>query len=273
MLEGMKTLLVILLIAYGQAGLAQGREGVQAFVGCYALRVERHQYVFANYGREFLPKQFELKAEHVYGGFAVKNLDSNMRWGLPLSSWRFKDEGDIEITFSTGYVGWTIQMNKSGSEFRGSARFFTDTDSTLSKRDPLGSVAHKLRCEETRASEGDIRVESNGRISGTLEHPSPESDWALLKVIVLSYPNPDVHQPERETTLEPDPSTFQIGPLPAGHYILGSYGVRKVGSPDRYTFANWGWAYFPGVYDPKLAQAIEVVEGKSVSNVKLKMMY
>jgi|1186.fasta_scaffold08671_2 hypothetical protein len=39
MLEGMKTLLVILLIAYGQAGLAQDREAVQAFVGCYELRV------------------------------------------------------------------------------------------------------------------------------------------------------------------------------------------------------------------------------------------
>ena len=70
-LKRMKTLLVILLIAYGQAGLAQDREGVQAFIGCYELRVERHPYVFANYGREFLPKQFELKAEHVYGGFAL----------------------------------------------------------------------------------------------------------------------------------------------------------------------------------------------------------
>ena len=55
-----------------------------------------------------------------------------MRWD-PLSSWRFKDEAEIEITFSTGYVGWTIQMNTSDSDLRGIARFFTDTDSTLSK--------------------------------------------------------------------------------------------------------------------------------------------
>ena len=269
----MKMLLVILLIACGQAGLAQDSEAVQAFVGCYELRVDRHQYVFNNYGREFLPKRFELKAEHVNGGFTVKNLDSTMRWDLPLSSWRFKDQGDIEITFSTGYVGWTIQMNKSGSEFRGTARFFTDTDSTLSRRDPLRSVAYKVKCEDARAPEGDLRVESNGRISGTLEHHSPESDWGLLTVMVLAYPNPDWHHPVRETTLEPDASTFEIGPLPPGQYILGGYVLRKVGTPDRYSFANWAWTYFPGVYDPKLAQPIEIVEGKSVSNVKLKMMY
>jgi hypothetical protein len=145
----MKMLLVVLLIAYGQWGLAQDREP-QAFVGCYDLRVERQKRVVDSYRREILPKRFELKAEHVYGGFAVKNLDSKIRWDLPLSSWRVKDDGDIEITFSTGYVGWTIQMKKSGAEFRGTARFFTDTDSLPSKRDPLQSVAHKLRCEDAR---------------------------------------------------------------------------------------------------------------------------
>ena len=138
---------------------------------------------------------------------------------------------------------------------------------------PFQTVAHKLSCEEVPALHNDIGVESNGRIFGTLEHHSPESDWAGLQVIVLAYPNPDWHHPVRETWIEPDASTFEIGPLPAGQYILGAYVVRKVGTPDRYSLADWGWTYFPGVYDPKLAQPIEIVEGKSVSNVKLKMMY
>jgi hypothetical protein len=143
----MKTLLVILLIAFGQAGLAQDGEAVQAFVGCYELRVERSQVVFGNYGFKFLPKRFELKAEPVFGGFAVKNLDSKVRWDLPLSSWRIKDDGTIALDWSTGYVGWNIQFRQSGSEFRGTARFFTDTDSGSR---PFRTVAHKLTCEDAR---------------------------------------------------------------------------------------------------------------------------
>ena len=271
MLERMKTLFVMLLIAYGQVGLAQDSEAIYAFVGCYELRVEKQEHV-VNYGRDVLPRRFELKAEHAYGGFAVKNLDPKVRWSLPLSSWHFTGKGDIEITFSTGYVGWTVQLKKWASEFRGTARFFTDTD-PISKRNPLQSVAHMLRCEHIPAEESDLRVEPSGRISGTLEHHDPESDWALLKVMVLAFPNPDWHHPVRETTLEPDASTFEIGSLPAGQYILGAYVIRKVGAPDHYTLADWGWTYFPGVYDPQMAQPIEVAEGKSVSNVKLRMMY
>jgi hypothetical protein len=119
----------------------------------------------------------------------------------------------------------------------------------------------------------DIRVESNGRISGTLEHHAPESDWALVKVFALPLPNPDWHHPAMEKTLEPNEYTFEIGPLPPGRYVLGAYVVKKVGTPERYSFANWGWTYFPGVYDVNSAQPIEVVEGKSVTDVKLKMMY
>jgi len=89
----------------------------------------------------------------------------------------------------------------------------------------------------------------------------------------LTYPNPDLHKPAREITLEPSGTSFEIGPLPAGRYILGAYVVRRVGTSDRYSLADWGWTYYPGVYDPNTAQPIEVEEGKSVRNVKLKMMY
>jgi hypothetical protein len=119
----------------------------------------------------------------------------------------------------------------------------------------------------------DIRVESNGRISGTLEHHSPESDWAFVKVFVLQFPNPVLNHPVREMDLELGDSAFEMGPLPPGKYILGAYVVKKIGTPDRFTFADWGWTYFPGVSDMNIAQPIEVAEGKAVTNVKLKMMY
>lgn len=272
----MKILLAILFIIVGQAVFGQD-QAVREVVGCYELRVKRSKLVSENYGLQFLPKKLELTAENgALGGLAVKSLDPKARWDLSLSSWRVKDDGTVELGLSTGFVGWNFHLRRSDSELRGTARFWTDTDAELGPDSGLGpfqTVAHKLSCEETHAPGNDIVAKSNRRISGTLEHHSPENDWALLKVVVLAYPNPDVHHPVRETTLEPDASAFEIGPLPAGKYVLGAYVVRKVGTPDRYTLANWGWTYFPGVYDPNLAQPIEVVEGKSVSNVKLKMMY
>jgi hypothetical protein len=119
----------------------------------------------------------------------------------------------------------------------------------------------------------DIRVESNGRISGTLDHRPPASDWALLKVFVLPFPNPDWRHPAMEKTLELNESTFEIGPLPPGRYVLGAYLVKKIGTPDRYSLADFGRNYFPGVWDPNLAQPIDVAEGKAVTNVRFKAMF
>jgi len=266
----MKILLATLLVSIGQAALAQDQV-IKEFAGCYELRVERSKYVLENYGHQFLPNGLELTTEHgALGRLKVRGFDSKTRSDLPLSSWGVKDDGTVELEVSTGFVGWHIKLKRSGSELRGTARFWTDTDSGLG---PFQTVAHKLSCEQAPALHDEIGVESGGRISGTLEHHSPGSDWAGVQVIVLAYPNPDWHHPVREKWIEPDASTFEIGPLPAGQYVLGAYVVRKVGTPDRYSLANWGWTYFPGVYDPKAAQPIEVVEGKSVSNVRLKMMY
>jgi hypothetical protein len=121
--------------------------------------------------------------------------------------------------------------------------------------------------------DSSIRVESNGRISGTLEHHTPESDWALVKVFVLQFANPVLNHPVMEKDLETNDSAFEIGPLPPGQYLLGAYVVKKLGTPDRYTLANWGWTYFPGVTDVNLAQPIDLAEGKAITNVKLKMAY
>jgi hypothetical protein len=123
-------------------------------------------------------------------------------------------------------------------------------------------------------SQVDIRVESNGRISGVLEHGAPQKDWALIKVFVLTLPNPDWHHPAKEVTLEPNQSTFEIGPLPAGTYALGVYLVKTLGTPERYTLVDFGRNYYPGgVYDPNLAQPIDVADGKEVKGVRFKMPY
>jgi hypothetical protein len=119
----------------------------------------------------------------------------------------------------------------------------------------------------------DIRVESDGRISGILDHPAPGSDWAMVKVFALPVGETDWHRPIRETTPEPNASTFEIGPLPAGRYVLGAYVVTKISSGNGFTFADLGPFYFPGVTGVKGADPIDVAEGKAVTNMRFKIMY
>ncbi len=121
-------------------------------------------------------------------------------------------------------------------------------------------------------AQADIRVESNGRISGMIEHHDPGTDWALVKVFVLPFPNFVLNHPVKEVMLKPTDSKFDIGPQP-GRYLLGAYVVSKIGTPERYTFGYWGWTYFPGVTDAKSGEPIEVKEGKAVNNVTLRMAY
>jgi Tissue inhibitor of metalloproteinase len=119
----------------------------------------------------------------------------------------------------------------------------------------------------------NVRIEANGRISGTLDHPTPGSDWVLVKVFALLISESNWRRPTRETTLEPNASTFEVGPLPAGRYVLGAYVVTKISTGNGYTFGNLGPFYYPSVTGIKGAEPIDVVEGKAVTNLKFKMMY
>jgi hypothetical protein len=119
----------------------------------------------------------------------------------------------------------------------------------------------------------NIRVESNGRISGIVDHPAAGSDWVFLKVFALPIADSDWRHPTRETTLQPNTSAFEVGPLPPGKYVLGAYVVTKISSGSGYTFADLGPFYFPGVYGIKSAEPIEVIEGKAVNDVKFRIMY
>lgn len=96
-------------------------------------------------------------------------------------------------------------------------------------------------------AQANIRIESNGRISGTLDHPTPGSDWVLVKVFALSIAESDWRRPTRETTLEPKGSNFEIGPLPAGRYVLGAYVAVKISTANGHTYGDLGPFYYPGV--------------------------
>lgn len=124
----------------------------------------------------------------------------------------------------------------------------------------------------------NIRVELNGRISGTLDHPAPGTDWVFLKVFALPLSETDWHRPTREATLESSTSTFEVGPLPPGKYVLGAYVVVKISSGNGYSFGDLGPFYFPGptgigVTGIKAAEPIEVTDGKAVTNIKFSIMY
>lgn len=119
----------------------------------------------------------------------------------------------------------------------------------------------------------DLRIESNGRISGTLHHGKAREDWSLLKVFVLQLPNTDPKKVFAEADVDLDGSKFEIGPLPKGQYLLGTYVVVRVGTKQSYSLADVAQIYYPGVSDPKQAQPITVGEGEEVKGIELKQPY
>lgn len=119
----------------------------------------------------------------------------------------------------------------------------------------------------------NIRVESNGRISGTLDHPVPGADWVLVKVFAMPISESDWHRPTRETSLDPNASTFEVGPLPPGKYVLGAYVAVKISTANGHTYSDLGPFYYPGVTGIKGAEPIDVAEGKTTTNMKFRIMY
>lgn len=141
----MKCFVLFLLAVYGQIGLAQDLAAAKAFAGCYSLRIEGR--LRNDYGNQVLPKQFELKTQRVSDGFVAINLDSRIRWDLSLSSWNVKDDGSLALNWSTGYVGWAIQLYRSGpNDLSGAARFWTDNGS---ERRSSRVVVRTARCGDS----------------------------------------------------------------------------------------------------------------------------
>src|SRR4029077_8469162 len=91
-----------------------------AFVGCYELRVPADHPSSAKKA-DFLPKRFELtiSPSSSKGAFVARNPDSKvgdtsmLSW---MSSWNANLDGTLHIVWSTGYVGYDIQLGGSGTE-------------------------------------------------------------------------------------------------------------------------------------------------------------
>ena len=138
----MKVLLLVFLLTCGRVGIAQDSKAAQAFAGCYELRV-KGWHPFTSF--DLLPTRFQLTTRPIERGFAVKSFDASVRKELPLSSWNLKDDGKIEIIWSTGFVGWEIRLSR---DLRGTARSFADVDPQ-----PSGDVTVVIRAVDCRGFE------------------------------------------------------------------------------------------------------------------------
>jgi hypothetical protein len=148
MILGMKAriLLSFLFLALPFSARGRGRTLPASFMGCYELRIEGSP-PFTSGEYNVLPRRFQLTDQpSIRGRFIAKNLDSKIRWDLPLSSWVVNPNGSLDIVFSTGFIGWNLQMAGSRTDLRGSGRHFNDTD-----LHPSGSArvsAHVVKCQE-----------------------------------------------------------------------------------------------------------------------------
>jgi len=134
----MKGLFLIFLLTCGIVVTAQDSKATQAVAGCYELETEGWRgWLFRFPGP---PRRFELTED-----FEAKDLDTKQRWVLA-SFWRVTDKGKVVIAWSTGFVGWSILLSKSGTDLRGTADYYTDIDSGTT-RHPEPVVAHPVDCK------------------------------------------------------------------------------------------------------------------------------
>jgi len=139
--------------------------------------------------------------------------------------------------------------------------FWTDTDSGLG-RIPVWATSNCCAqlVAKKPSNESSTRVESGGYLRH-IETSLPGKRLGASQVFVLAYPNPDAHHHVIETTLEPERITFEIGPLPAGRYCSRCVRGRNNRHAYRYTFADWGWTYFPAYMTRSWRYQSKVVEG------------
>ena len=74
-----------------------------------------------------------------------------MRWDLSmLSSWHLNSDGTLHVVWSTGYVGYHIQLGGTGTELRGTARYFTDTDPVPPGPRTVKVVVQRAECKDSQ---------------------------------------------------------------------------------------------------------------------------
>jgi len=138
-------LLAILLCAQFTPSL--DRDPVKLLAGCYELRVLPTRPPDLVKKPLLLPRKFQLASEHTKSfGFVAKNLDPKVEWDLPISFWTAKDTDSVQISWGTGYVGYTVLLKRSGETFRGNADYFDDTGG----HDSRDVVAKTVNCDQPK---------------------------------------------------------------------------------------------------------------------------
>jgi hypothetical protein len=132
---------------------------IEQFAGCYVLHaVARHPTM--NRAEDVLPTRFQLTGDpfpsHTDSAgkiFVARNLDSKIPWDLSLSSWTVTDDGYLHIIWSTGYVGYGMQLSRSKGSFRGTAHYWTDTDplplDLFTTRNSTAVHVNRVECKDS----------------------------------------------------------------------------------------------------------------------------
>ena len=123
-----------------------------AFAGCYEMRVPAWSVVEAR-RLDLLPLRFQLTSLSAQTDgiwFVARNQDPKVRHAMLFASWRVDPDGTIDLGWSTGYVGYNIQLTGPAAELRGTAQYWTDTDprppAVEGNRPLLKVVAHRDGC-------------------------------------------------------------------------------------------------------------------------------
>jgi hypothetical protein len=141
--------LLIILVAGCQILFGQDRDPL-AFAGCYELRADGQHTHISSYSVVPMRLQLTVERDSTSETFLAKRLDPRSV-GQTSWQWHILRDGSVELIPSGGWItdGWFIQLNISGREFRGTARYWTDTGDTGRT---FGVVGHKIACNKQRNS-------------------------------------------------------------------------------------------------------------------------
>jgi len=147
----MRSLCFVALLVSAPLAIAQSNAPLESLAGCYELRLPWWSLA----SPKDLPRRFLLttgrpvvcSVDSVKECFVARNLDPKVHWDYStLSSWSAKDDGTLQIVWTTGFVGYDIQLTKSGTEFRGTAHYLTDTPPDL--RVALTVIVRRAECKD-----------------------------------------------------------------------------------------------------------------------------
>ena len=151
----MRLLCVVLVLVSG-AHLAIVQENAirrsLEFVGCYELHVVGERQTKTKNTEDLFPRRFQLvmRPSADKDGFAVRTLDPKVADSslmASMSSWNANLDGTLSIVWSTGYVGYSVRLKRSGTELRGTAHYFTDTDPFPPTNRDSSVVAQRVECK------------------------------------------------------------------------------------------------------------------------------